>query len=118
MKVAILILVFFMSGCATVKHHWYEHPGIVLGGIGYGAVVGPENVSIREAERRAVKNGTRQYSDSFIPTYIVGTTLHAATGITLFTLTPPIGWWYLGLSSLVGGAQFYELNAWDGDNSK
>lgn len=106
------------TGCASSKHMWYEHPGIVLGGVGYGAVVGPENVAIRESERRAVKNGTRKWADEFVPTYFMGSILHVATGITLFVLVPPIGWGYIGLSSFVGGAQFYKLNAWDGDNFK
>ena len=114
----LLLIVLLLSGCASTKHYWYEHPGIVLGGVGYGAIVGPENVTIREAEIRAVKNGTRQYSDDFIPTYVMGSTLHIATGITLFILNPPIGWGYLGLSSFVGSAQFYRLNGWNGPDSK
>ena len=89
-----------------------------MGGAGYGVLVGPENVAIREAERRAIKNKTLNYSSEFIPTYIVGSVLHLGTAIPLLIVIPPIGLGYLGLSSVVGSVQFYRLNAWDGDNIK
>ena len=115
MKYTIIALIFMMCGCATSHKYWYEHPGILLGGVGYGILVGPENVAIREAERRAIKNETLIYSSEFIPTYIVGSVLHLGTAIPLLISFPPIGLGYLGLSSLVGSAQFYRLNALDGD---
>ena len=112
------MLGFMLSSCASSKHYWYEHPGIVLGGVGYGVIVGPENVAIREAERRAIKKNERAYSDEFIPTYVIGSILHLGTAIPLLILNPPIALGYLGLSSIVGSAQFYKLNAWDGDKGE
>ena len=118
MKYIIIALIFMMCGCATSQKYWYEHPGILLGGAGYGVLVGPENVAIREVERRAIKKGAHHHPDDFVPDYVLGSLLHLGTAIPLLIVIPPIGLGYLGLSSVVGSVQFYRLNAWDGDNIK
>ncbi len=102
-----LLLSFF--GCATPqKKNWYEFPGIALGGATIGAVIGPENVAIMESDSR------RKFTEEEAITYYVfGSLCHLGTVITLGIVAPPVAWAYMGLSSIVGGAQFSHRNAWD-----
>ena len=116
MRVACLIIgLAVLSGCASTKQHWYEHPGIILGGAGYGAVVGPENISVIEAERRYRMNHSGAASDAFMGSYVVGFGLHAGTAISLGILVPPAAFAYLGVCTIVGIGQFRQWGGWEGE---
>jgi len=116
-----MILAFLLglpfSGCASTQkgQFWYEYPGIVLGGAGYGVLIGPENVSIREAHRRYARKHGGCRKDEFFPSYVAGTLLHLGSIIPLFVFVPPFGLAYLGLSSIVGAAQFNERGGWEAE---
>ena len=111
--VYLIIGLTILSGCASTKQHWYEHPGIILGGAGFGAVVGPENISILEAERRYRVAHPHAYGDAFTPLYFVGFGLHAGTAISLGILVPPAAFAYLGVCTIAGIGQFTRWGGWE-----
>lgn len=112
MRILFVVLCLSLSGCASTPR-WWEYPGIGLGGATYGAVIGPENVSIREAHRRWNKSHPNAPADEFVPSYAVGTAMHYGTLIPLLVYVTPWGLGYLSLSSIVGAAQFIDRNAWE-----
>ena len=104
-----LVLMFSGPANATeLDRYWYEYPGIVIGGATIGMLEGPEVVSVHEAYRRNPKD-----PDANIPGFVVGWLLHLATAITLGTVAPPVFIAYMGVSSVVGAAEFIEHGAWD-----
>ena len=113
MKALVLVLILFLGGCATAQKHWYEYPGIALGGATIGAVVGPEAIAVNEANKR----GSIRYSEDAIFYSVLGFVCHAVTGIILSIHVPPAGWAYFGMSSFLGAAAFAENGGYDGDKT-
>ena len=122
MNKLIVFVLCVLVGCASSKvdHKWYEVPGIAFGGATIGAVIGPENVAIRESHARSKPNEDSAWysvwgskSETYVGYHIFGTVCHIGTTITLAIIAPPFAWGYIGVSALVGASQFGDHGAWD-----